>query len=101
MEFQLRLIDLNGNIIKRPSDITNREFTAIGRLEVLYNGHWGTVCSDGFTSTSREVACKQLGYIRSTDTCMDIYVCVCILYIGTFRLIRCPLRVEDRFGCPM
>lgn len=63
-EFQLRLIDLNGMIIQRPLNITNREFTSIGRLEVLYAGHWGTVCTDGFTDASREVACKQLGYIR-------------------------------------
>ena len=65
MEFQLRLIDLNGNTIERPVDITNTEFTATGRLEALYSGHWGSVCSDGFTDTSREVACKQLGYTRS------------------------------------
>lgn len=65
--FKLRLIGLDGSIIQRPVDITNTEFTATGRLEVLYSGHWGTVCSDGFTNTSREIACKQLGYIRSVE----------------------------------
>jgi len=77
--FQLRLIDLNGNVIQRPDDITNTEFTASGRLEVLYSGHWGTVCSNGFTNTSREVACKQLGYMRyikynSASVCIYIYL---------------------------
>ena len=64
-EFQIQLVDLDGNTIERPIDITNTEFTSTGRLEVLYNGHWGTACSEDFTNTSREVACKQLGYIRS------------------------------------
>lgn len=62
--FRLRLVDLDGHIIQRPVNITNIEFTVTGRLEVLYSGHWGTVCSEGFTDTSRQVACKQLGYMR-------------------------------------
>lgn len=68
MEFQLRLVGLDGRIIQRPTNITNTAFTAIGRLDVLYSGHLGTVCSDGFTDASREVACKQLGYIRHSST---------------------------------
>jgi len=62
MEFQLRLIDANG-IVELPSTVTS-SVRANGRLEVFYNGHWGTACSDGFTIQSGEVACKQLGYER-------------------------------------
>jgi len=33
-----------------------------GRLEVQYNGVWGTVCNDGFTDASARVVCYSLGF---------------------------------------
>jgi len=32
-----------------------------GRLEVLYNGIWGTVCDDHFTDAAASLVCKMLG----------------------------------------
>ena len=34
-----------------------------GRLEILLNGEWGTICDDYWTVENADVACRQLGFV--------------------------------------
>ncbi|XP_025102894.1 deleted in malignant brain tumors 1 protein-like [Pomacea canaliculata] len=48
----------NGHLIAR---LANGTYYA-GRLEILYNGTWSTVCDDSFQDVDAEVACRMLGF---------------------------------------
>ena len=52
----------NGDL-RLNSEGSTRTFS--GRLEIYYNGQWGTVCDNGFGQTEADVACRQLGLIEA------------------------------------
>lgn len=38
-----------------------------GRVEILYQGSWGTICDDGWSTQDATVVCRMLGYSRAVS----------------------------------
>ncbi|XP_059497149.1 deleted in malignant brain tumors 1 protein-like [Stegostoma tigrinum] len=70
-----------------------------GRLEIYYNGTWGSVCDDAWDMRDADVVCKQLGCGRALNTTLPAS---CERNSGPIWLdeVKCSGREEFLWQCP-
>ena len=70
-----------------------------GRVEIRYDGEWGTICDTGWGIRDADVVCRQLGYSRATDALHNAY-----FGEGSgpvhIALVRCRGNESELVFCP-
>ena len=95
--------------IRLVDDVAGTVGGAQGRIEIQYNGVWGTICDPYWGMRDAEVACRQLGYqyaINATRDAYfgqgtgDIYLALVHCRGNETELAYCPsLPLGDYFYC--
>ena len=55
------------NLSSAPVRLVGGNWSGEGRVEIYYNGAWGTVCDDHWDINDAQVVCRSLDYSNASD----------------------------------
>ena len=58
--------------------LTGSSKDTAGRLELCYEGRWGTVCDDSVTNITADVVCRQLSHAALGIQPINYYFTLCL-----------------------
>ena len=56
-----------------PVRLVGGNWSGEGRVEIYYNGIWGSVCDDDWDINDAQVVCRSLGYSNASDALKDAH----------------------------
>jgi len=65
-----------------------------GRLELFYNGVWGTVCDDLFNDTAATVVCRSLGFRYVSCLVYLFFFCVTVIEL---LIVKGELNLDKKW----
>ena len=84
----------------------------VGRVEICYDNHYGTICHNGWNQQDASVVCAQLGFEREgmyvyvlfvyvcvcVQMCVYIYMCVCVCVCVCVCALVCECECAEHHG---
>ncbi len=66
------------------------DLASTGHVDIYHNGHWGSVCDDGWDLDEAQVVCRQMGFSGAIEFTSGKKLFLCLVVLALTDLQRRP-----------